>query len=94
MNNPDITMEEYIKLEAKKAHRRDFPTIVFNDPLETNHKMLSEPTENEDNKVNISLDDVVVEQSNSSIKANVDTHSHEFDENFPMNHDIHSNLSL
>ncbi|GJY00307.1 hypothetical protein Tco_0357325, partial [Tanacetum coccineum] len=130
MDNPDITMEEYIELEAYKAHRRDFPTIIFNDPLATDHKISSEPTvsplddneidfkisfdesydedytviydknsfsyklifandlnldsKNDDNKVNISSNDVVVEQSDSGIDANVDTQYHEFDEE---NHD-------
>nr|GFC54966.1 hypothetical protein [Tanacetum cinerariifolium] len=36
--------------------------------------------ENNDNKVNLSSDDVVVEQSDSGIDANVDTKYHEFDE--------------
>ncbi|GJZ64636.1 DNA helicase [Tanacetum coccineum] len=158
MDNPDITMEEYIELEAYKARRRgqtfnweiatygkvryhedidyfkdfetDFPAIIFNDPLATDHKISSEPTvsplddneidfkisfdesydedytviydknsfsyklifvnylkldsKNDDNKVNIYVDDVVVEQSDSGIVANVDTQYHEFDEE---NHD-------
>nr|GEX08636.1 hypothetical protein [Tanacetum cinerariifolium] len=137
MDNPDITMEEYIELEAEKARRQDqnFPAIVLNDSLGTNHKISSEPmvcplddneidfkisfdesddkdytviydkklfsyklnsvndlkldSENDDNKVNISLDDVFVKQSDSGINANVDTHSLEFDENFETDHDIH-----
>ncbi|GJY01814.1 hypothetical protein Tco_0359966 [Tanacetum coccineum] len=44
MDNPDIIMEEYIEFEAEKTHRRDFPAIVFDDPLATDHKISSEPT--------------------------------------------------
>nr|GEW52220.1 hypothetical protein [Tanacetum cinerariifolium] len=40
MDNPDITMEEYIQLEAKKAHRRDFDRDV----LTFEQKVSSEPT--------------------------------------------------
>nr|GEY39948.1 hypothetical protein [Tanacetum cinerariifolium] len=141
MEDPNLTMEEYIELEAEKALRRgqtfnwetttyekvrycedinyfkdfktDFPAIVFDDPLATDHKILSEPTvsplddnginfklsfdesddeaytitydinsfsyklifvndlkldsKNDDNKVNISSKDVVIEQSDSGI---------------------------
>nr|GEW20540.1 hypothetical protein [Tanacetum cinerariifolium] len=44
MEDPNLTMEEYIKLEGEKARRHDFPTIVFDDPLATDHKISSEPT--------------------------------------------------
>ncbi|GJR54681.1 hypothetical protein Tco_1405202 [Tanacetum coccineum] len=72
MDDSNITMEEYIKLEAKKARRHgqtfnwetvtygkiryrkdinyfkdfetNFPAIVFDDPLGTDHKISSEPT--------------------------------------------------
>ncbi|GJZ33514.1 hypothetical protein Tco_0578950 [Tanacetum coccineum] len=50
-------------------------------------------SENDDNKFNISSDDVIVEQSDSGIDTNVDAHSHEFDENFDTNHDIHSDTA-
>nr|GEU53632.1 hypothetical protein [Tanacetum cinerariifolium] len=43
MDDSNRTMEEYIELEAKKARRHDFPSIVFDDPLGTNHKISSEP---------------------------------------------------
>ncbi|GJV10197.1 hypothetical protein Tco_1351738 [Tanacetum coccineum] len=136
MEDPNLTMEEYIDLEAEKARRHDFPAIVFDDPLATDHKISSEPTvsplddneidfkisfdesddedytfiydknsfsyklisindlkldlENDDNKVNISSDDVFVEQSDNGIDTNVDAQYHEFDEDFETNHDIHS----
>ncbi|GKE85962.1 hypothetical protein Tco_1559704, partial [Tanacetum coccineum] len=38
MDDPNITMEEYIRLEEEKARRREFPAIVLNDTL------MSEPT--------------------------------------------------
>nr|GEZ48673.1 hypothetical protein [Tanacetum cinerariifolium] len=44
MNDPNITMKEYIRLEEEKARRRD---IVFNDTL------MSEHTENDNDKVNM-----------------------------------------
>ncbi|GKF22685.1 hypothetical protein Tco_0075007, partial [Tanacetum coccineum] len=153
MDNPDITMEEYIELEVENARRHgqtfnwetatygkvryhedidyfkdfetDFLAIVFNDPLATGHKISSEPTvsphrddridfdfkisfdesddedyivsydkksfsykltsvndlktdsENDNDEVNISSDDVAIEQSDNGIDANIDTQSHE-----------------
>nr|GEU90069.1 hypothetical protein [Tanacetum cinerariifolium] len=44
MDDPSITMEEYIKLQAKKAQRRDYPAIVYNDALTSNENVSSEPT--------------------------------------------------
>ncbi|GJU58481.1 hypothetical protein Tco_1236247 [Tanacetum coccineum] len=48
MDNPNITLEEYIELEAKKARRRDletcFPSIVYKDALASDHEISSEPT--------------------------------------------------
>ncbi|GJY21983.1 hypothetical protein Tco_0394549, partial [Tanacetum coccineum] len=105
MDNPNITIDEYIELEAEKARRHgqtfnwenamygkvrycedidyfkdfeiDFPAIVFNDHLATNHKILSEPA-----------------QSDSGIDANVDTQYHEFDEDFETNHDTPGTLEI
>nr|GEY08684.1 hypothetical protein [Tanacetum cinerariifolium]GEY09477.1 hypothetical protein [Tanacetum cinerariifolium] len=89
MDNPDITMEEYIELEAERAHRRgqtfnwkiatygkvryreninyfrdfktDFPSIIYDDALTTDHEVSSEPTVRplDNNKVEsrISLDE-------------------------------------
>nr|GFB05968.1 hypothetical protein [Tanacetum cinerariifolium] len=48
MDDPNITMEEYIRLQAKKAHRRDFeadfPAIVYNDALTPNENVSPKPT--------------------------------------------------
>ncbi|GJX98773.1 hypothetical protein Tco_0355792 [Tanacetum coccineum] len=59
MDNPNITMEEYIRLEEEKAHRRGkdnkdvhdlrsvetkFPAIVFNDTLTSEAALSCEPT--------------------------------------------------
>ncbi|GKC84251.1 hypothetical protein Tco_1139968, partial [Tanacetum coccineum] len=44
MDDPSITMEEYIKLQAEKAQRRDYPAIVYNDALTSNENISSEPT--------------------------------------------------
>ncbi|GJU25841.1 hypothetical protein Tco_1164462 [Tanacetum coccineum] len=45
--------------------------------------------ENDNNKVNISSGDIVIEQSDNGIDANVDTQSHEFVVDFETNHNIH-----
>nr|GEY39988.1 hypothetical protein [Tanacetum cinerariifolium] len=113
MDDPSITVEEYIDLEARKARRHDFPSIDYKDALVSDHEIPSEPTiilsymtriytyklifvndlkmdsENDNDEVNISSDDVVIEQSDSGIDANVDTQPHEFDEGVETNHDIH-----
>ncbi|GJX45223.1 zinc finger, CCHC-type containing protein [Tanacetum coccineum] len=54
MDDPNITMEEYIRLEEEKAQKRDvldprsveteFPVIVFNDSLTSNETPSCEPT--------------------------------------------------
>ncbi|GJS63703.1 hypothetical protein Tco_0678267 [Tanacetum coccineum] len=48
MDDPNITMEEYIKLQAEKAQRHDFeanfPSIVYNDALTSNENVSPEPT--------------------------------------------------
>ncbi|GKA33505.1 hypothetical protein Tco_0719934 [Tanacetum coccineum] len=44
MDNPSITMKEYIRLEEEKACRREFPAIVFNDTLISEATLSSEPT--------------------------------------------------
>ncbi|GJZ77059.1 hypothetical protein Tco_0641731 [Tanacetum coccineum] len=41
MDNPNITMEEYIRLEEEKAHRR---AIVFNETLTSGVALSCEPT--------------------------------------------------
>nr|GEW17943.1 hypothetical protein [Tanacetum cinerariifolium] len=45
MDNPYLTMEEYIEPEAEKAHfENEFPTIVNNDALTSGPEILSDPT--------------------------------------------------
>ncbi|GJW82371.1 hypothetical protein Tco_0146346 [Tanacetum coccineum] len=48
MDDPNITMEEYIRLEEEKAQKRDFknefPAIVYNDALTSKSDLLTEPT--------------------------------------------------
>ncbi|GJR02349.1 hypothetical protein Tco_0525333 [Tanacetum coccineum] len=47
MDDPNITMEEYIQLMADKARGRDqtyFPAIVYNDASTSNQNVSSEPT--------------------------------------------------
>ncbi|GKA06055.1 hypothetical protein Tco_0685175 [Tanacetum coccineum] len=41
MDDPNITMEEYIRLEEEEARR---PGIVFNDVLRSEATLLCEPT--------------------------------------------------
>nr|GEV19980.1 hypothetical protein [Tanacetum cinerariifolium] len=80
----------YDDIDVFKDFEAGFPAIVYNDALEFDPKVSSEPTvnsKNDDNKVNISSDDVVVKQLDSGIDANVDTQYHEFDEDFETNHD-------
>ncbi|GJT11068.1 hypothetical protein Tco_0858110 [Tanacetum coccineum] len=67
MDNPNITIEEYIRLEEEKAHRREFPAIVFNDTLTSEAALSCDPTkiisvnslktdsENDNDKVNMPL---------------------------------------
>ncbi|GJR25859.1 hypothetical protein Tco_1102091 [Tanacetum coccineum] len=47
MDNPNITIEEYIRIEEEKAHRSvetEFPAIVFNDTLTSEATLSCEPT--------------------------------------------------
>nr|GEU63420.1 hypothetical protein [Tanacetum cinerariifolium] len=48
MDDPNITMDKYIKLQAKKAQRRDFkadfPAIVYNDASTSYENVSSKPT--------------------------------------------------
>nr|GEX93032.1 hypothetical protein [Tanacetum cinerariifolium] len=84
MDNSDITMEEYIELEAKKLAgvvRRLIGKLL---PM-TDSK-------NDNDEVNISSDDVYIEQSNNGIDANIDTQSHKFKESFDTNHDTLGSL--
>nr|GEZ37002.1 hypothetical protein [Tanacetum cinerariifolium] len=44
MDDPEITMEEYVQLETERALRNEFPTIVYNDALASKSDFSSEPT--------------------------------------------------
>ncbi|GJU49341.1 reverse transcriptase domain-containing protein [Tanacetum coccineum] len=46
MDDPNITMEEYIRLQTEKAQRHDFTAIVYNDALPSNENVSSKPTVN------------------------------------------------
>nr|GEU32716.1 reverse transcriptase domain-containing protein [Tanacetum cinerariifolium] len=49
MDDPNVTMEEYIKLQAKKAQRHfkaDFLAIVYNDAFTSNKNVSPKPTVN------------------------------------------------
>ncbi|GJY88343.1 hypothetical protein Tco_0502971 [Tanacetum coccineum] len=75
-----------------KYFENEFPAIVYNDALVTDHKISSEPSDlrNDNDKVNIELpsDDASIKPSDSIINDNVDTNSHEFDESIETNHDM------
>ncbi|GKC19230.1 retrovirus-related pol polyprotein from transposon TNT 1-94, partial [Tanacetum coccineum] len=44
MDDPNITMEEYIRIEEEKSVETEFPAIVFNDNLTSNETLFCEPT--------------------------------------------------
>ncbi|GJT02110.1 hypothetical protein Tco_0823279 [Tanacetum coccineum] len=117
MENPDITMKEYIQLETKKSLRRgqvynwetatygkvgyfedidyfkiyetEFPAIVYKEALTSEQEVSSEPTENDDDKINVELssEDISTKPLDSVLDVDVDTYSRAFDENFETNHD-------
>nr|GEX82504.1 hypothetical protein [Tanacetum cinerariifolium] len=169
MDDLNITMEEYIELESKKARRHgqtfnwetstygkvkycedidyfkdfetNFPTIVYKDALASDHEISSKPTvsplydkaidfeieissdesddedytfiydensfsyklisindlksnsENDNDEINISSKDIVIEPSDNVIIYNIDANCYEFDNNFETNHDIHLKFS-
>ncbi|GKC38106.1 hypothetical protein Tco_1050490, partial [Tanacetum coccineum] len=92
MDDSNLTMEEYIELEAKKARRRG---QTFNWKTATYVKVsnLKTDSDNDNDEVNIPSNDVVVERLDSGIDVNIDTQSHEFDKDFETNHDIHRESS-
>ncbi|GJS50415.1 putative ribonuclease H-like domain-containing protein [Tanacetum coccineum] len=57
----------------------DDPNIIMEEYIELEVEKVRRH-ENDNDEVNISTDDVVIEQSDSDIDANVDTQPHEFDE--------------
>ncbi|GKA46402.1 hypothetical protein Tco_0739285 [Tanacetum coccineum] len=56
MDDPNITMEEYIQVMADKSHKRDFPTIVYNDALASDLEVSSEPTVSPHNTIKANFD--------------------------------------
>nr|GEX68507.1 hypothetical protein [Tanacetum cinerariifolium] len=86
MDHPDITMEEYIELEAKKLIG---VAELLTEKLLCMTRYLIRTHENGIDEVTIPPNDVVIEQMDSGIYYNIDTKSHEFDEDFETNHDIH-----
>nr|GEX57145.1 hypothetical protein [Tanacetum cinerariifolium] len=44
MDDPDITMKEYVQIETERAIRNDFSAIVYNDALASKSYFSSEPT--------------------------------------------------
>ncbi|GJS04195.1 hypothetical protein Tco_0320703 [Tanacetum coccineum] len=59
MDDPNITMEEYIKLQAEKAQRHfevEFPAIVYNDALTSNENVLSKPPVSIYNEIKADID--------------------------------------
>ncbi|GKD23876.1 hypothetical protein Tco_1225579, partial [Tanacetum coccineum] len=86
MDDPNITMEEYIDHEAKNAH---FPVIVHEGALASDHEISSKPMENDNDEINISSEDIIIEPSDNAIDDNIDANSYEFDNNFETNHEIH-----
>ncbi|GKE47618.1 hypothetical protein Tco_1478876, partial [Tanacetum coccineum] len=88
MDDPNITMDEYIELQVEKAHRH-FPAIIHEGALASDHEISSKPMENDNDKINISSEDIIIEPSDNAIDDNIDANSYEFDNNFETNHDIH-----
>ncbi|GKB88011.1 hypothetical protein Tco_0960283, partial [Tanacetum coccineum] len=78
MDDPDITMEEYIQLEAKKTHRHG---QAFNCETATYGK------ENNDDKIDVEISSEIISTKplDRFIDVDVDTYSHEFEENFETN---------
>ncbi|GJT85657.1 hypothetical protein Tco_1067374 [Tanacetum coccineum] len=99
MDDPNITMKEYIKLEVEEARR--FPAYIVYEMLALEDKpgsmTISHRTHDSDNdkvEFNISLNDIIVEPSDGVIDVKIDTHFHEFDENCEASHDILGTLSI
>ncbi|GJS31869.1 hypothetical protein Tco_0492489 [Tanacetum coccineum] len=57
MDNPNITMEDYIRLEEEKAHRNEFPAIGFDDAFTSEVTHSCEPTVSplNDNKIDFRI---------------------------------------
>ncbi|GJX35868.1 hypothetical protein Tco_0247425 [Tanacetum coccineum] len=81
MDDPNITVEEYIELEDEKARRHDYPTIDYKDALAPDHEILSEPMVSPHHYDGIDFD----------FKISFDEFDDEdyiFDENREASHDI------
>ncbi|GJZ55005.1 hypothetical protein Tco_0610198 [Tanacetum coccineum] len=82
MDDPNITMEEYIQLMADKARGHfeiDFPAIVYNDASTSNQNVSSEPT------------NIDIKPMDSIICTSNDTTPVEFDKNIKTNHNTPGN---
>ncbi|GJT01806.1 putative reverse transcriptase domain-containing protein [Tanacetum coccineum] len=82
MDDPNITMEEYIKLQAEKVQRRDFeadfPSIVYNDALTSKENVSPEPTDSFSYKL-ILVDNLKPEPVNDHIEINTELPSKDID---------------
>ncbi|GJV07402.1 hypothetical protein Tco_1345058 [Tanacetum coccineum] len=80
MDDPDITIEEYIRLEEEKARRH---VIVFTSSLTSESEPSSTTTDSE-NKVDesVSLTNVPIEFTDESVDLVVDTEPDIFEKNF------------
>ncbi|GKB45419.1 hypothetical protein Tco_0896172 [Tanacetum coccineum] len=81
MDDPDITMEEYIQVEVEKARRHG---QAFNWETATYAK------DNNNDKIDVELCSEIISTKplDGVIDADVDTYSQEFNGNLETNHDI------
>ncbi|GKA36570.1 hypothetical protein Tco_0723061 [Tanacetum coccineum] len=92
MVSPFDDNEIDFKISFDESNNEDY-TFIY-DKNSFSYKLISVndlkmDSKNDNDEVNISSDDVVIEQTDSGIDANVDAQSHEFNEGFETNHDIH-----
>nr|GEU36068.1 hypothetical protein [Tanacetum cinerariifolium] len=103
MDDPNITMEEYIQLMADKAYKCgqmfDWETATYDytfiyDKNSSSYKLISindlkPDTGNDIDKMNIKLpsNDISIKPMDSVINVNVDTYSKAFDKPIETNHD-------
>ncbi|GJS09341.1 hypothetical protein Tco_0366137 [Tanacetum coccineum] len=66
MDDPNITMKEYIRLKEEKAHRR-----VFNDMLTSEAALSCEPTVNDEINFRISFDESDDEDCTSLVSFSI-----------------------
>ncbi|GJS46311.1 hypothetical protein Tco_0596432 [Tanacetum coccineum] len=99
MDNPDLTMKEYIELKAEKARRISFDEsddedyIVMYNKDSFSYKLMSVTDFKTDSENGIDEVDLphnnLIKQLDSDIDYNIDTQSLEFNKDFEINHDIH-----